>query len=88
MKTVKTFFFTFPALDSTAVNKKLKYSNSYLISIEKNKMFDGWIYHDHYYSTPFYILLLDPILLLGPILLLDPIFQENIWFFLKIENRP
>ena len=29
MKTVKTFFFTFPALNSTAMNKKLKYSNSY-----------------------------------------------------------
>ena len=31
MKTVKTFFFTFPALNSTAMNKKLKYSISYPI---------------------------------------------------------
>ena len=31
MKTVKTFFFTFPALNSTAMNKKLKHSNSYPI---------------------------------------------------------
>ena len=27
VKTVKTFFFAFPALNSTAMNKKLKYSN-------------------------------------------------------------
>ena len=31
MKTDKTFFLAFPALNSTAMNKKLKYSNSYLI---------------------------------------------------------
>ena len=31
MKTVKTFFLAFPALNSTAMSKKLKYSNSYLI---------------------------------------------------------
>ena len=31
MKSVKTFFFTFPALNSTAMNKKLKYSISYPI---------------------------------------------------------
>ena len=31
VKTVKTFFFTFPALNSTAMNKKLKYSISYPI---------------------------------------------------------
>ena len=29
MKTVKTFFLAFPALNSTAMIKKLKYSNSY-----------------------------------------------------------
>ena len=33
MKTVKTFFLPFPALNSTAMNKKLKYSNSYLICL-------------------------------------------------------
>ena len=32
MKTMKTFFFAFPALNSTAMIKKLKYSNSYLIT--------------------------------------------------------
>ena len=31
MKTVKTFFFPFPALNSITMSKKLKYSNSYLI---------------------------------------------------------
>ena len=31
MKTVKTFFFTFPALNSFTMTKKLKHSNSYLI---------------------------------------------------------
>ena len=34
VKTVKTFFFAFPALNSTAMNKKLKYSNSYLINTQ------------------------------------------------------
>ena len=31
VKTVKTFFFTFPALNSITMNKKLKHSNSYPI---------------------------------------------------------
>ena len=31
MKTVKTFFLAFPALNSTAMNKKQKHSNSYPI---------------------------------------------------------
>ena len=35
MKIVKTFFLSFPALNSTAMNKKLKYSNSY----EKNSVY-------------------------------------------------
>ena len=34
MKTVKTFFFAFPALNSTAMNKKLKYSILYPIKHE------------------------------------------------------
>ena len=40
MKTVKTFFLAFPALNSTAMIKKLKYSNSYLIvaQIHRSKM--------------------------------------------------
>ena len=32
VKTVKTFFFAFPALNSTAMIKKLKHSNSYPIN--------------------------------------------------------
>ena len=36
VKTVKTFFFAFPALNSTAMNKKLKYSISYPITIDND----------------------------------------------------
>ena len=36
MKTVQTFFLAFPALNSTAMIKKLKYSNSYLITTQTN----------------------------------------------------
>ena len=39
VKTVKRFFFTFPALNSTAMNKKIKYSISYPIINDFFKIF-------------------------------------------------
>ena len=45
MKTVKTFFLVFPALNSTAMIKKLKYSNSYLIVAQIHRQIrPPWIF--------------------------------------------
>ena len=54
VKTVKTFFFAFPALNSTAMNKKLKYSISYPIindfSQKKSKLLKKQISPSHSHS--------------------------------------
>ena len=39
VKPVKTFFLSFPALNSTAMSKKLKYSNLYPIRTKINNCF-------------------------------------------------
>ena len=50
MKTVKTFFFTFPALNSITMNKKLKHSNSYMITYKMTTQDSAYCETDQNYE--------------------------------------